>query len=1179
MRKIVDRKTEFSDPSLRVLVNNIHRGDDETDICGLQGSAKSFIASLLFRNTEKSLLFITPSRKEALETFRDISFFLGEEDVLFFPSWDIVHPDDTFSRQNENAAGRAGVLSRLLSAKPAVVVAPLSALMQKVAPAKVFNSYMETVSIGDYRDRDKLAKKLIEGGYQKVPLVEEAGEFSLRGYIVDIFPPACPYPFRMEFAGDEIESIREFDPATQRSAREIVDFVLFPAGEAILSKESKILASRNMKIRANELGVSSTKRERLLDAIENDLISQANPQLLPLFFGGLHSGKETKGMDTFFEYFSGNSLILSESPGVMEKAAEEITNDADRFLRKAEDEGRFYLEKESFLASWDNISRRCNVLQKVYMDRLQSLDAIRFEIEETTTKNDTEYHADRDGILAPLVDRIQSWINQGCLVTFLCGEGDMQKMEHLLEGYSLPVHRASHPFFSDPGEIKGGRLILREGKITKGFSYPLLKTVIVSEEEIFGKKTRGKRRARAREGYFLKSFGELEKGNFVVHVDHGIGLYMGLERLTFGDTENDFLLLEYKEGDKLYIPVDRLNQIQRYIGPDGHIPNVEKLGGTSWETVKKKVKQSVRLIAKELVSVYAAREVMNGHKFSPSDRYYEEFSSSFEFEETPDQARAIEDVYYDMSDPRPMDRLVCGDAGFGKTEIALRASFRASMDGKQVAILVPTTILAEQHYQTFAKRFVKYPVRIEVLNKYKTSGQQKKVVEDINKGLVDIAIGTHRLLQKDVKFNDLGLVIIDEEQRFGVSHKEKLKKMRTLVDVLTMTATPIPRTLQLSLVGMRDLSVIDTAPQERRPVEVHISEFNDDVIRNAIQNELEREGQVFFVHDRVRSIHTIARLIEKLIPEAKVGVAHGQMKAKELEEIMVKFVRKDFNVLVCTTIISSGVDIPSTNTIMINRADRLGLSQLYQLRGRIGRGNENAYAYLLIPEESILSRDATKRLAIAKEFSEPGSGFKVATHDLSIRGSGSILGESQSGHVSAIGYELYTELMEKTIRELKGEKYPEEEIDPEISLGIPAFIPDDFIADTHTRLMIYKRISIVTSEDDMSGLREELADCYGPVPLQVDNLMDIIRIKNVLKKIMGERMGYNGEKIFVDFREDTPVDPVRIVELSQKSLKGKIMFTPDGRLTVSMPGLKGKEIIDRAKYLLGELGIEERKIF
>ncbi len=469
-------------------------------------------------------------------------------------------------------------------------------------------------------------------------------------------------------------------------------------------------------------------------------------------------------------------------------------------------------------------------------------------------------------------------------------------------------------------------------------------------------------------------------------MDHGIGRYQGLERLTFGGMESDFLLLEYRDTDRLYIPVDRLNQIQRYIGPDGHIPQVDKLGGTSWESVKNKVKQSVRAVAEELVSIYAAREVMSGHSFSTSSREYEEFASSFEFEETPDQARAIEDVYDDMGDSKPMDRLVCGDAGFGKTEVMLRASFRATMDGKQVAILVPTTILAEQHYRTFSRRFARYPVRVEVLNRYKTSAQQKTIVADLERSLVDIVIGTHRLLQKDVRFRDLGLVVIDEEQRFGVAHKEKLKKLRTLVDVLTLTATPIPRTLQLSLVGIRDLSVIDTAPQERRPVEVHIFEFNEDLIKNAIERELDRGGQVFFIHDRVRSIYSMARLVEKLVPRAKIAVAHGQMKAKELEDIMVGFVRGDFDVLVCTTIISSGVDIPATNTIIVNRADRFGLSQLYQLRGRVGRGNEEAFAYLLIPEESTLSRDARKRLSIAREFSEPGSGFKVATHDLTIRG-------------------------------------------------------------------------------------------------------------------------------------------------------------------------------------------------
>jgi transcription-repair coupling factor (superfamily II helicase) len=561
---------------------------------------------------------------------------------------------------------------------------------------------------------------------------------------------------------------------------------------------------------------------------------------------------------------------------------------------------------------------------------------------------------------------------------------------------------------------------------------------------------------------------------------------------------------------------------------------------------------------------------MEGHRFAPHARDYEEFASSFEFEETPDQMRAIEDIIQDMTDPRPMDRLICGDAGFGKTEVALRASFMAAIDGKQVAVLVPTTILAEQHYQTFVRRLGKYPFRVEVLNRFKTGSQQKKIVEDINKGLVDIVVGTHRILQKDVKFKDLGLVVVDEEHRFGVSDKEKLKKIRTLVDVIMLTATPIPRTLQLSLIGIRDLSIIDTPPEDRKSVRIRISEFDEDIIKNAIEREMERGGQVFFVHDRIGSIYSMARAVGKLVPTAEIGVAHGRMKAHELEDVMVGFLSGKYNVLVCTTIIGSGLDVPSANTIIINRADKFGLSQLYQLRGRIGRSKEDAYAYLLVPEGVMLSRDAKKRLRVAQEFSEPGSGFKVAAHDLEIRGAGNLLGVSQSGHVSAVGYELYTELMDKAVRELRGEEVHEEEISPEVNFGIPAFIPDDFISDMHARLVTYKKISLAASEEDLLSLKEELMDCYGFIPPQVSNLMDIISTRNLLKHIMAKRMEYNGKVMSVVFHEKSPIDPMKILKLAQKKFKG-LKLTPDLRLSVPMPGLAEGEIIEKAKSLIREL--------
>ncbi len=778
----------------------------------------------------------------------------------------------------------------------------------------------------------------------------------------------------------------------------------------------------------------------------------------------------------------------------------------------------------------------------------------------------------KDSILAPLVEKIRKWTDDGNFVSFLCsGEEGIQRMSHLLEGYSLPVTRSDAPFLSEMVRHDGkGRLILRDGKITEGFHLPGLKLVVVGEEEVFGKKEKRRKARPVREGYFLKSFGELREDDYVVHTDHGIGKYLGLKKLSFGKIENDFLIIEYLGGDKLYIPVDRLDQIQRYIGPDGYVPNIDKLGGSSWDAVKKKVKRSVREIAEELVSVYAAREVMEGHSFSPTDRYYDEFSSSFEYDETPDQAKAIDDIISDMSDSRPMDRLICGDAGFGKTEVALRASFRAAMEGKQVVVLVPTTILAEQHYQTFARRLEKYPVSVEVLNRFKTRAQQKEIIEAINRGLVDIIIGTHRILQKDVVFKDLGLVIIDEEQRFGVSHKEKLKKLRALVDVLTMTATPIPRTLHLSLIGIRDLSIINTPPDDRLSIKTYALDFDEDAIRDAISRELERGGQVFFLHDRVRSIYTIARLIERLVPEARVGVAHGQMKSRELEDVMVKYLQRDYNVLVCTTIIGSGIDIPTANTMIINRADRFGLSQLYQLRGRVGRSKEEAYAFLLVPQGSILSEDARKRLQIIKEFSEPGSGFRIASHDLEIRGAGNLLGISQSGHISAVGYELYTQLMEKTVRELRGEKLPEEEIKPEINMGLPAFIPDDYITDMHRRLVTYKRVSMASTDDDLIEIREELEDCYGFVAPQVGNLLEIISIRNLLKDVWGKKMEYDGEKISIYFHKNSPVEPGKIIELSQKKIKGS-RFTPDFKLSVPMSGLSCDEALRKAKSLLRDL--------
>ena len=1196
MRKIVEKKKIHADPAWQALLDRLHRipssGPAAVHAAGLHGSAKSFYLSLLFRYTAGFMIVVSPTEREARDMARDMSLFLGPERVLHYPAWDVL-ATDLFAFQREAEMARLEGLCRLLSPDPSVIVLSLKALVQKVIPRNVLESYRSVIAIGDSHDRDDLAGKLLAGGYRRETLVEERGEFSVRGHVLDLFPPTAENPFRLEFFGDELESLRTFNPASQRSVGEQVEFVLTPAREVILTDARRQRAVRNIRLRAAMLDLPRTVRERLAELIGNDLASATNPLFLSLFYEHaapplsdaepLREPEEPgEPLAVFLDYAASGSLIVLDDPLALEQAREALENEMDRFLLKAREENRFHLDREASCLDAGQLDAQLRTFPRIVLEGL-TMDfgessgevraaepPVRFEVATDLGLRPPQPAAREEaGVFRPLAERIEQWLREGYLLTLVCGgPEEVQRMSHLAAQCGLPAYPPEGSILDEAeGHGGTGRLVLREGRVGGSFQIPALRVSVISEADVFGRKVARRKWRPVREGYFLKSFGELKEGDFVVHTDHGIGLYRGLQKLEIDRIENDFLLLEYLDGDKLYIPVDRLDQIQRYIGSDGHAPKVDRLGGLSWEAVKEKVRKSVRDVAEELVSIYAAREVMQRDAFAPTDRLYDEFSASFEFEETPDQARAIEDIHLDMNDAKPMDRLICGDAGFGKTEVALRASFRSVMAGRQVAVLVPTTILAEQHYQTFSRRLRDYPIRVEVLNRFRTKAEQQGVLEGLRKGVVDVVIGTHRLLQKDVQFKDLGLAIIDEEQRFGVSHKERLKKLRTLVDVLTLTATPIPRTLHLSLVGIRDLSIINTPPEDRRPIRTYVLEFNEEVIREAVRAELARGGQVFFLHDRVRSIFTMARFLQKLVPEARIGVVHGQMKPREIEEAMKRFVRGDLDVLVCTSIIGSGLDIPTANTIVINRADRFGLAQLYQIRGRVGRAREEAAAYLLIPKGAMLSRDARKRLQAIVDFSEPGSGFRIATSDLDIRGGGSLLGTSQSGHVSAVGYELYVELMEKTIRELKGEPMPEEEVKPEINLGLPAFIPADYMPDEHQRLVSYKRISVAASEEDIATLGNELTDLYGFVPAEVGNLFEVIRIRNLLKPLRGKKISYDGQNLVVAFHEKSPVDPARLIELSRKKIRG-MRLTPDCRLFLPMPGLSGEEVIARAKKLL-----------
>lgn len=1163
----------MEDDPLKHVLHSLINYQRPIRVKGATKGLTALLVSAVFHGTGKTTIFVSPSEKEAKALAQDMAVFLGKDCVFTFPPWELVSAD-MFSFQPERERARIGMLFRLFNGEKIVSIIPAAAWRERTIPMGAFINYLNNYRAGDTLDRETLVKQLLQGGYVRTAIVAAPGEFSVRGHIVDLFPPTEKNGIRLEFMGDEIESIREFDPDSQRSIRERPSFSLLPAREIIIDERSQERALRQMKMRANELGLARRVKEGLEEKMLSPLIDSVNPLYFSLFYDNPDE------RDSLFSYLPKEAVVIMDDWGELERGLNQQENEFHRLGHQARQEGKLFLEERDIFLSREEAKTKLLEKGQIVLDRLglNPWEGPFINLSgkaELEIKPPTHPSSEDAGIFSPAAERISNWIQEGYRAIIICsGEEEIKRMSHLLAHYGLGGEKLSLTTPLIEALIDKSPLppiSLREGSLSAGFLYPPLKIVFLSESDIFGKKTARRFKFRLpRESFFLRSFGDLKEGDYVVHKDHGIGIYRGLKKINFDGIESDFLFIEYAAGDKLYLPVDRLDRIQRYLGPEDYKPRIDRLGSTNWENLKSRVKQSIYKVAEELVAIYAARAVMERRPFSPTDRLYEEFCSLFEYEETPDQAQAIEDIHTDMNRDKPMDRLICGDAGFGKTEVALRAAFRVVMDARQVAVLVPTTILAEQHYQTFKARFDPFPVRVEVLNRLRTKGEIEEILQGLSGGQIDIVIGTHRLLQKDVKFRDLGLVIIDEEQRFGVKDKEKLKKLRTLVDVLTLSATPIPRTLHLALVGLRDMSVINTPPENRLPIKTYVMEFNDGVIADAIRRELARGGQAFFLHDRVRSIYTMAGYLERLVPEAKIAIVHGQLKPSEIEKHMLKFIKREANVLVCTSIISAGLDIPTANTIIINRADRFGLSQLYQIRGRVGRFKEEAFAYLLVPKGAMLSRDAVRRLQVIMELTEPGSGFRIAASDLDIRGAGNILGLAQSGHVSAIGYELYTELMEQTIKEIKGEYREEEEFRPEINLGISAFIPDQYMPDEHLRLLHYKRISMAASDAEIEEIREELMDSHGKTPEELENLFDVIRIRNYLQALKIRKLAYNGKEFIMQFSPSTPVEPKRIMGIIKKTgNRGRI--SPDYVLSLPFPHLTGRMIPNRIMELIQAL--------
>ncbi len=1141
-----------------------------TMVTGLRAGSTALMAARVAADTGRPLLCVLPSETEAARLEQDLGLFT-DLPVFLYPGYDIP-PYTPLSPEPATVAGRLSTLYKILTAEPPfIVVAPAEALLRRTLPKERLNDLVEFVLRNEETDRNQLLTRLTEAGYESVALVQGVGEFSIRGGIVDLFAPGFEYPLRFDFFGDTVESIRFFDPISQRSVDELEEAillpcsdVLFPAGEAPLAD----LTDRFDRQR-EELGWDYDQLGRITEQLESRRRFPGIEFFLPLFYDQpshplaflpketilcLHDPQRiTQAVDLTWERIEANYREVTAAQG------------------PALPPGRLFLGREELaqaLAAHPQL--QLHDFATGEMDPAQTINIACGN--HTLLKQEIDLQRRQQGLLAPLAERITGWLTQGDRVLF--ASRSMRHAAHLAEllgHHHQPITVLEPPL--RPADLSREGILIYGHPLTGGFDLPAEQLHVLSENELFGASRLGPgRKSGKRPPASAVRFDELKVGDTIVHQTHGIGTYEGLLTMELKGVANDFLQIVYQGNDKLYVPIDRLNSVHKYQGLSDKPPKMDKLGGKAWAASKKKVKEAVWKVAQDLLDLYARRQLEKGYTFSPPDELYQELEESFPFDETPGQLKAINDVIDDLTSDRPMDRLVCGDVGYGKTEVAIRAAFKVVGDGKQVAVLVPTTVLAEQHAETFKERFHGFPVRVECLNRFRSVAEGKKILNGITTGAVDVVIGTHRLLSKDVSFRQLGLLIIDEEHRFGVTHKEKLKQLRSKIDVLTLTATPIPRTLQLSLLGVRDLSVISSPPQHRRSVKTFIARYDELVIKEAVARELQRGGQAFLIHNRVRTIHEMARTVQNLAPAARVAVAHGQMPPKQLEEIMVRFVRKDIDVLVCTTIVESGLDIPNANTIIITRADRMGLAEIYQLRGRVGRSSEQAYAYLLVPSLDGLSRDAQQRLRALMDYNELGGGFKLAMSDLQIRGGGNILGASQSGNIAAVGYDLYLDLLQKTVEYLKrkaatGETTIEEEVDPEISLTIAAHIPARYIPDSDQRYIAYRKMTSITTPEELADLEDEFIDRYGPLPEETANLLAVVSLKEELKKLKITKLEQGPATLVFHFHERTPVAPERILILIKQS-KGNVKLTPDGRLVVRTAANSAEAILREAKKIL-----------
>ncbi len=1142
-------------------------------VAGAAGAMVSLVARAAAIAHGRPVVCVTADAESAKKLADDLAFLTGAGagDVLVFAPNE-ASPYADVNPDRRGAMARLVTLFHLAHALPyRVLVVPAAGLARKVVPKKVVLEHSDRVRAEQEIDRDALALRLASSGYVRVPLVEDPGTFAVRGSVVDVWPPSADLPTRIELYGDLVLSLRLFDPAAQRSVvdaashlkGEVQDVWLPPVREAILTDASVARAREVVRAACDAVNLPSSRARAVMDDVTSGRTFFGAEGFLPAYYA----------LEPLASYLPADALVVLDDPPAITRAVrDELGRAAGDRAEKARSP---HLPMEELYATEHEVVALLDARRVLAVHRSSVAggagrdDLEKFEgAPEDTPSLASRDHADleraivgartsggKHRALDPLVERLGAWHDAGLGVVIAARtETQAERLASLLRHRDLACDLVAGRFdpalLAAPADLRGRTLVVT-GPLARGVVAPAEGLVLVTEEEIFGSRahrTAGRARA-SRTRAFLEDLRALEVGDHVVHVEHGVGKYLGLLHKDIGGITVDLLVVEYAGGDKLYLPVYRLNQIQKWSGGEG-APKVDRLGGQTFAKTKARVEKNVRQMADELLRLYAERKALPGHALDTPDDDYRAFEATFPFDETPDQGRAIADVLSDLEQPRPMDRLVCGDVGFGKTEVAIRAAFRVASAGRQVAVLCPTTVLAQQHWFSFQSRMRNYPLKVSALSRFESAKEQAEIVRGLRDGTVDIVIGTHRLLSKDVHWKQLGLLVVDEEQRFGVTHKERIKQLKVNVDVLTLTATPIPRTLQMAVSGLRDMSLIATAPVDRRAIRTIVTRMDDGVLREAVRREMSRGGQVFYVYNRVEGIYERAAKLQALVPEARIAVGHGQMGEAALEQTMIDFIDGRYDVLVATAIIESGLDIPRANTIVIDRADMFGLAQLYQLRGRVGRARERAYCYLVVPPASAMTDEARARIEALERHTDLGAGFQIASLDLELRGAGDLLGAEQSGSVASVGFDLYCQMLEEAVHELRGEPVVHE-VEPELSFDVEALLPEDYIADVGVRLSLYKRLASAADEQEVGDLAAEMEDRFGPPPDDAKRLVHLMRVKTELRRLRALGCEASARGVTLHLSEDTPLDPVKVQALVQK--KGSpYRLTPDMRLSRRM---------------------------